>query len=336
MAEWMLLALVAAGAAGVVWAVFSLMEERSSDQRLQSLVGSGPQREQRQGFVQGLLERTKNDRRRKLEESLRELQERERKQKKRVTLRQRLQRAGLQASETQFYLFSLGMGVVLAFITLVLFAGSGSMQTAFIMAGVAFFIGLLGLPMWLLRYLAHRRMQRFLHYLPDAVELMVRGLRSGLPVTDAMRTIAEEVPDPVGPEFMEVVEGQKLGIPMEQGLERMYERVPLPEVNFLSIVIAIQRETGGNLSEALSNLASVLRARKTMKLKVKAISQEAKVSAIIIGSIPFVLVGAMTFLNPQHLDPFFETTKGNIVAVLAGLWMLAGVLIMRKIINFKF
>jgi tight adherence protein B len=123
---------------------------------------------------------------------------------------------------------------------------------------------------------------------------------------------------------------------MDQGLERMHERVPLPEVNFLAIAIAIQKETGGNLSEALENLSIVLRARKAMKLKIKAITQEAKVSAFIIGALPFVLIGGISFLNPGHLDPFFNTQSGQLTAILSFTWMLIGVLLMRKLINFKF
>ncbi len=335
MSEWITLALIAAGAGGIAWAVMSALQERASEKRLETLVSNGAAGSQQQGFIKDLLDKSRNDRKRKLEDTLRQMQEQERKKKKRVSLRQRLQRAGLHTTERNFYMFFTVLGVILAAVAFLVSLSFASQMWAAAIAVSVFGIALLGLPFWLLNHLTRRRMNKFLHHLPDAIELMVRGLRSGLPINDAMRTIAEEVPDPVGPEFLEVVEGQKLGIPMEQGLERMYERVPLPEVNFLSIVIAIQRETGGNLSEALSNLANVLRSRKAMKLKVKAISQEAKVSAIIIGSVPFFLIGAIAFLNPDHLRPLFNTTKGNIVAFLSMAWMIAGVVIMRTIINIK-
>jgi len=165
---------------------------------------------------------------------------------------------------------------------------------------------------------------------------MVRGLKSGLPVTDAMKVIASETPAPVGPEFLEVVEGQRIGISVDQGIERMYERMPLAEVNFLAIVMAIQAKTGGNLSEALSNLSKVLRDRKKMKAKIRSMSQEAKSSAAIIGSLPFLIMGALTVLNPAYLNPLWDTTVGNIMVIGSGIWMCLGILVMRKMINFDF
>ena len=152
---------------------------------------------------------------------------------------------------------------------------------------------------------------------------MVRGLKAGLPVSDAMKIIAAESGPPVGPEFLEVVEGQRVGITIDQGIERMYERMPLSEVNFLGIVMAIQAKTGGNLSEALNNLSKVLRDRKKMKAKIRAVSQEAKSSAAIIGSLPFVIMGALTILNPDLSQcRCSHTDTGNIMLVGCGLWML--------------
>jgi tight adherence protein B len=203
-------------------------------------------------------------------------------------------------------------------------------------AAIGGIAGMLGLPRWVLNFLRKRRQQVFLNDFADAIDVMVRGLKSGLPVTDAMKVIASETPAPVGPEFSEVVEGQRVGISIDQGIERMFERMPLAEVNFLSIVMTIQSKTGGNLSEALNNLSKVLRDRKRMKAKIKAMSQEAKASAAIIGSLPFFIMGALTVLNPEYLNPLWNTTIGNILVVGSGLWMLTGVLIMRKMINFDF
>ena len=336
MSDWVIMLLIALGAGGLAWALLLAWQDRNENRRLQSLAAGGvPAAEEKRGFLSRLADGGKNDRRRKLEESLREMQQAERKRKKRITLRQRLQRAGLQTTVLQFNLFSLVLGLILAALAFLFFFTSLSPLYAIVAAAGAFLIGTLGIPFWLLRFLTNRRMQRFLFHLPDAVELMVRGLRSGLPVTDAMRTIAEEVPEPVGPEFREVVDGQKIGIPFDQGLERMYERVPLPEVRFLGIVLAIQKETGGNLSETLANLSDVLRARKAMKLKVQAISTEAKVSAIIIGSLPIGLFTAIYFINPGYLDPLLFNPKGQMIAVLGVSWMVLGMLIMRKMINFK-
>ena len=150
-----------------------------------------------------------------------------------------------------------------------------------------------------------------------------------------MKIISTEQGPPVGPEFLEVVEGQRVGIPIDQGIERMVERVPLPEVNFLAIVMTIQSKTGGNLSEALANLSRVLRDRKKMKQKVAAVSQEAKSSAAIIGSLPFCIMGGVYFLNPLYLSPLIHTQFGHILLTIAGTWMTIGVLVMRKMINFK-
>ena len=179
------------------------------------------------------------------------------------------------------------------------------------MAAGAGLAGGLGLPRWFLGYLRKRRQQAFLNEFADAIDVMVRGLKAGLPVTDAMKVIAAESPAPVGPEFLEVVEGQRVGITIDQGIERMYERMPLAEVNFLAIVMAIQSKAGGNLAEALSNLSKVLRDRKRMKAKIRAVSQEAKSSAMIIGSLPFFITAALTVLNPEYLTPLWTTTHGQ-------------------------
>jgi tight adherence protein B len=134
---------------------------------------------------------------------------------------------------------------------------------------------------------------------------------------------------------MEVVEGQRVGITIDQGIERMVDRVPLPEVNFLAIVMTIQSKTGGNLSEALSNLSRVLRDRKKMKAKIRSVSQEAKSSAAIIGSLPFFIMGALTVLNPAYLQPLFDTQVGHMLIIGSATWMTMGVLVMRKMINFE-
>ena len=220
------------------------------------------------------------------------------------------------------------LGVVLALAALIL---GGNLYVA----GAALFIGFLGLPRWILGFLQRRRQNIFLNDFADAIDVLVRGLKSGLPVSEAMKIIATESGPPVGPEFLEVVEGQRVGIPIDQGVERMVERMPLPEVNFLGIVMTIQSKTGGNLSEALGNLSRVLRDRKKMKAKIRSVSQEAKSSAAIIGSLPFFITAAMYFLNPTYLEPMFTTSTGHILLVASGIWMTTGVLVMRKMIAFE-
>jgi tight adherence protein B len=218
----------------------------------------------------------------------------------------------------------------------VFFIGSFIVGVPIYICAIAAIVGALGLPRWFLNLLAKRRREKFLREFADAIDVMVRGIKAGLPVSDALKIIAKETPDPVGPEFMDVVEGQRVGITIDQGLERMYERMPLAEVNFLAIVMAIQAKTGGNLAEALGNLSRVLRDRKKMKQKIDSVSQEAKASAAIIGALPFLIGGAMMVLNPTYLLPLFETKMGNVLLVCSGLWMSCGVLVMRKMINFDF
>ncbi len=279
-------------------------------------------------FRSRLKEDSKDSRRRQVQESLKQLEEREKQRKKKITLRVLMLQAGLDLSPRNFYVASLIAGLAIAFMTWI----GGAPLAVVAVAGV---VGAVGLPRWVLSYLRNRRQEIFLHEFADAIDVMVRGLKAGLPVNDAMKVIAAESGPPVGPEFMDVVEGQRVGISIGQGIERMFERMPLTEVNFLAIVMAIQAKTGGNLAEALSNLSNVLRDRKKMKQKIKAVSQEAKASASIIGSLPFLICAGMAVLNPKHLNPLWETQTGNLIVVGSLVWMGLGVLIMRKMINFK-
>lgn len=276
-----------------------------------------------------MTEDPKDARRKQLQESLNQLEARERQRRQKLTLRVLMMQAGLEISTRTYHLFSLILGALIGFVVLV--AG-----VPWYMAVIAGLAGFLGLPRWILKLLRRRRQGVFLNDFADAIDIMVRGLKSGLPINDAMKVISTETPAPVGPEFLEIVEGQRIGISIDQGIERMYERMPLAEVNFLAIVLAIQSKTGGNLAEALNNLSKVLRDRKKMKAKIRAMSQEAKASAAIIGSLPFVIMGALTVLNPAYLNPLWDTTLGNIMVVGSGVWMLIGILIMRKMINFDF
>ena len=276
-----------------------------------------------------LAEDSKDTRRKQLQESLKQIEVREKQRKQKLTLRLMISQAGLDITPRLFYLVSLALGGLIAGAVLIVGA-------PWYLAAVGFLAGTLGLPRWALRYLRKRRQNQFLDGFADAVDVMVRGLKAGLPVTDAMKVISTESAPPVGPEFLEVVEGQRIGITMDQGIDRMFDRMPLAEVNFLGIVMTIQQKTGGNLAEALNNLSRVLRDRKKMKAKIKAVSQEAKASAAIIGSLPFVIMGAMMVLNPAYLNPLFETKLGNVMVVGSALWMGTGVLIMRKMINFDF
>jgi tight adherence protein B len=275
-----------------------------------------------------MAEDPKDSRRRQLQESLKQIEEREKQRKKRLTLRLLIAQAGLDITPQMFWMAAIALGVVIALATL--FAG-----VPWFLAPIGAAVGIFGLPRWILGLIRKRRQNVFLNDFADAIDIMVRGLKAGLPITDAMKVIASETPPPVGPEFTEIVEGQRIGITIDQGIERMFERMPLPEVNFLGIVMAIQAKTGGNLAEALSNLSKVLRDRKKMKMKIKAVSQEAKASAAIIGALPIVIMLAMTVLNPDYLNPLFYTKTGNIMLAASATWMGMGILVMRKMINFE-
>ena len=319
-----LIAMISLAVGGVIFAIiYPWFFASISADRLKTV--TGPKREST--GRSRILEDAKDNRRKQVQESLNKIGETA-KQKKRVSLKQRISQSGLDISMRMFYIVSCAVGFVLAIAALVL----GAPLFTVPMIG---FAGAVGLPRYVIKTLCTRRQNKFLNDFADAIDVMVRGLRSGLPVTEAMKIIATEQGPPVGPEFMEVVEGQKIGITIDQGVERMLERVPLPEVNFLAIVMTIQSKTGGNLSEALGNLSKVLRDRKKMKSKVRAVSQEAKSSAMIIGAMPFGIMGMMSFTNPTYMLPMFHTKMGNMLLIGSAIWMTLGVLVMRKMINFK-
>jgi tight adherence protein B len=325
------LAMVALAVGGLLLAVlFPFFSGARQAQKRVRAITADEKAQARPGLRARLLaEDPKDARRKQLQESLTQLEERERQRRQKLTLRVLLMQAGLDVSARAVYVFSAVLGLLLGFVVLVI----GVPWYIAILAGLA---GFLGLPRWILKFLRRRRQQVFLNDFADAIDIMVRGLKSGLPINDAMKVISTETPAPVGPEFLEIVEGQRLGISIDQGIDRMFERMPLAEVNFLAIVMNIQSKTGGNLSEALNNLSKVLRDRKRMKGKIRAMSQEAKASAAIIGSLPFIIMGALTVLNPAYLNPLWDTTVGNVLVVGSGIWMMLGTLIMRKMINFDF
>ena len=203
---------------------------------------------------------------------------------------------------------------------------------------LALFAGLLvglGLPYWVVGILIKRRVAQFTARFPDAIELMVRGLRSGLPISETVGVVATEIKGPVGVEFQYVSDKMRIGRTMEAALQDTADRLGTPEFQFFVISLAIQRETGGNLTETLSNLADVLRKRAQMKLKIKAMSSESKASAYIVGSLPFIVFGLILFINGSYMQGFFHEPR-LIVAGIGGLvWMGIGVLIMAKMVRFE-
>lgn len=272
---------------------------------------------------------SQNHRRKQVQETIRQLEERQKKSRKSLPISVHIAQAGLSISPATFWIASLSAGAA---------AGLGVLIAGMppLVAGAAFFACSLGVPRWVLSKLCKRRQARFLEEFPGAIDIIVRGIKSGLPVNDCLRIISNEVADPVGPEFGLLVESQKMGVPMDKGLERMLERMPMAEVGFLGIVITIQQKTGGNLAEALSNLSRVLRDRKKMKGKVMAMAQEAKASAAIIGALPPLVMTGLYILNPDYMSLMWTTQTGQALLVCSAFWMLIGILVMKKMINFDF
>jgi len=199
---------------------------------------------------------------------------------------------------------------------------------------VGLFVGI-GVPYWVIGRMATKRQQKFILRFPDAIELLVRGLRSGLPISETIAVVGNEVPDPVGTEFRSAADKMRIGRTMEQALQETADRIKTPEIQFFVITLAIQRETGGNLAETLGNLAEVLRKRMQMKLKIKAMSSESKASAYIIGALPFIVFGLITYINPSYMGGFFTDPRLMIAGGCGGIWMGIGVFIMAKMINFE-
>jgi tight adherence protein B len=193
----------------------------------------------------------------------------------------------------------------------------------------------LGLPRWMLSFLTARRKKKFTENFATAIDVIVRSVKSGLPTNEALRIVAREAPDPVGSEFRSLVESMKVGVTMEQGLKRMMESMPTTEVGFFTIVMTIQGKSGGNLSEALGNLAFVLRDRKRLQGKIRAMSSEAKASAMIIGSLPVVVGGLVYLTTPAYIMKLFTERAGNVMIAVCVFWMSCGIMVMRKMINFK-
>lgn len=270
-----------------------------------------------------------NMRRKSVQESLQDLEDKQKKRENPASppIRVALKQAGWKISVGQFYMLSFICGLVLAALTLV-FNGS-----LLISAGMLV-VGTLGVPRWVVSWVRARRIKAFINEFPNALDVMVRSIKSGLPLNDALRLIASDAQEPLRGEFRKVVEAQQLGVSVPESCERLYENVPVPETNFFAIVVAIQSQAGGNLSEALGNLSRVLRDRRKMKGKVNALSMEAKASAAIIGSLPFIIMFLVYLTTPEYIMLLFTDPRGNLILGVSAVWMTIGVLVMRNMINF--
>ena len=314
------LASVAVG--GVAWVfVYPILSgERQAEARMANVAKAEPAARATRG--------PQKSRRDVVENTLKELDERHKKSKS-VPLFIRIAQAGLSWSKQQFFIVSacIGAGMFL----LGLFSGGG-----LVVAGLLGVAGAFGLPRWMLSYLKKRREAKFLHAFPDAVDIIVRGVKAGLPLLDCLKMITIEAPEPVNSEFRAIVETQAIGMPLGDACGKLYEHMPVPEANFFGIVVSIQQRSGGNLAEALGNLSRVLRDRKKMKAKIQAMSQEAKASASIIGALPVAVMTMVYITSPNYISLLWTEPLGRVMLAASVVWMSMGILVMKKMINFDF
>lgn len=266
-------------------------------------------------------------RKKQIADGLREIESKGK--RRRVSLATRIEQAGLSITKQQYWIGSLLLGLTLSALT---YIESKSPLLTLLVAVT----GGIGLPQLTLARLRIRRINKFTANFPTAIDIIVRGIKSGLPLGDTIRIAASESPEPVKSEFRRAVESLSLGLTLPEAVERMAQRVPIAETNFFSIVIAIQGKSGGNLSEALGNLSRVLRERKKMKGKISAMSMEAKASAAIIGAVPFLVVGALYVSSPKYVMLLWTTSHGRMISVIAICWMGIGIAMMKKMIAFDF
>jgi tight adherence protein B len=314
------LASVAIG--GLAWVfIYPLLSgERKAEQRRAALARSAPavRRE----------DRAQRSKRSQVEESLKEVEERHKRAQK-ISLQLRIAQSGMNWTKQQFLIASGVLG-------LVAFGGSFYMGAGLI-ASVGFAIGAgFGLPRWILNFLKKRREAKFLNALPDAVDIIVRGIKAGLPLFDSIKVVAADTPEPLRSEFNAIIETQAIGMPLGEACQRLYERMPLPEANFFGIVIAIQTKSGGNLSEALGNLSKVLRDRRRMAAKIQAMSMEAKASAAIIGALPPIVMIMVYIMTPEYISLLWTHPTGRLMLAGCVVWMSTGIFVMKKMINFDF
>lgn len=316
------------GFGGIIYALMfdSLNNEARQAKRLANI--KQRDKAQQSKASQRLQEAAK--RRKTVQDSLKELDEKTRnKHAKKLTLKKMLAQADIKLSVAQFYIFSFIFGLIMAFLTLV--SGMGM-----ITIGGVFFVAALGIPRWFVSMKRKRRMAAFSREFPNAVDVIVRGVKAGLPLNDCLAIIARESKAPVGPEFQRIVEAQQMGMTMGDAIGKLYENIPLAEANFFGIVISIQQGAGGNLSEALGNLSNVLRDRKKMQEKIKAMSAEAKASAMIIGALPACVTILIYLTTPDYITLLFTHPTGHMILGASAIWMSMGIMVMRKMISFDF
>jgi tight adherence protein B len=314
--------LAAAAIGGLAWVfIYPLLSgERKAEYRRASVAKTEPAARQ--------VDKNQRSRREQVEGTLKDLEARSKKEKK-IPLSSRLMQAGLDWSPQKFMIAS-GVLAAICFALALLFGG-GMIGAV----GLSFAAGF-GLPRWMLSFLKKRREKSFLKALPDAVDVIVRGIKAGLPLFDSIKVVAADAPEPLRGEFLAIIETQAIGMPLGDACARLYERMPVPEANFFGIVIAIQQKSGGNLSEALGNLSKVLRDRKKMAEKIQAMSMEAKASAGIIGSLPPIVMLLVYLSTPDYISLLWTHPTGQLMLVGCVIWMSIGIFVMKRMINFDF
>jgi tight adherence protein B len=314
--------LAATAIGGLAWVFLYpiLSGQNKAESRRASIAKSAPAARQ--------ADKSQRSRREQIEGSLRDLEARRLKEKK-VPLGTRLTQAGLDWTPQKFMIVSAVTGALF-------FAGAMMFGGGLLAAAGLGFAGGFGLPRWALNYLKKRREKNFLKALPDAVDVIVRGIKAGLPLFDSIKVVAADSPEPLRSEFLAIIETQAIGMPLGEACTRLYERMPLPEANFFGIVVAIQQKSGGNLAEALGNLSKVLRDRKKMAEKIQAMSMEAKASAGIIGSLPPIVMLLVYITTPQYISTLWTHPMGQLMLVGCVVWMSMGIFVMKKMINFDF
>ncbi len=326
---FILLAGCSAGAVAYAFLFKSLENEKKADRRLQTVKYAETDR----SVVKAARDKANevSRRRKSIQDSLKELDEKQKasdRNTRKPPLRAQLRQAGLQVTVERFYAYSAVCGVALSVLAFVLGA------PLLLLPGVLV-AGIFGVPRWFVAFKRARRVKAFLNEFPNALDVIVRAVKSGLPLNDAVRLIAVEAPEPVKTEFRRIVESQQVGLSIPDAAMRMTETMPCPEAGFFGIVIQIQSQAGGNLSEALGNLSRVLRDRKKMKAKVQALSMEAKASAMIIGALPFIVAFLVYLSSPAYIMPLFTTSTGHLILGISGVWMSIGIFVMRKMMNFE-
>jgi len=315
--------LAATAIGGLAWVFIypSLSGEKKAESRRASVAKAEPAAARQ-------ADKSQRSRREQVEGSLKDLEARRQKEKS-IPLSARISQAGLTLSAQKFMIIS---GVLATVCFAVTFLAGGGLIAA---VGLAFAAGF-GLPRWGLSFLKARREKAFLLALPDAVDVIVRGIKAGLPLFESIKVVASDAPQPLKGEFLAIIETQAIGMPLGDACARLYERMPVPEANFFGIVIAIQQKSGGNLSEALGNLSKVLRDRKKMREKIQAMSMEAKASAGIIGSLPPIVMLLVYLSTPEYISLLWTTPTGQLMLVACLVWMSMGIFVMKRMINFDF